>query len=103
MDVRSLNLCPYCHISLPYITKFVVIQNHQRSQPVPSNRAICQDVECLLLLLLLLMSLFLNVGACVYQIAMEGQSAVDHNSVGTGERIQIVAHITFVLFRNDSM
>src|ERR1700738_4365329 len=57
MDVHSSNLTPYCHISLPYITKFVISANHQRSQPTPSHRAMCQHVECLLLLLLLLMRL----------------------------------------------
>ena len=57
MDVRSSNLTPYCHISLPYITYFVSNANHQRSQPTPSHFAMSQYVECLLLLLLLLMSL----------------------------------------------
>jgi hypothetical protein len=37
MDVYSSNLTPYCHISLPYITKFVINANHQRSQPTPSH------------------------------------------------------------------
>ena len=36
-DVRSSNLTPYCHISLPYITKFVSNANHQRRQPTPSH------------------------------------------------------------------
>ena len=34
-DVRSSNIIPYCHISFPYITKFVINANHQRSQPTP--------------------------------------------------------------------
>jgi hypothetical protein len=33
MDVRSADLTSYCHISLPYITKFIFNANHQRSQP----------------------------------------------------------------------
>ena len=57
MDVCSSNLTPYCHISLPYIMKVVINANHQRSQPPPSHCTRCQHVECLLLLLLLLMSL----------------------------------------------
>ena len=54
MDVCSSNLTPYCHISLPYITIFFIIINHQRSQPTPSHCVMCQYVECLLLLPLLL-------------------------------------------------
>ena len=52
-DVRSSNLTPYCHISLPYITNFVINANHQRSQPTPSHCAMCQYVECHLLILCL--------------------------------------------------
>jgi hypothetical protein len=33
MDVRGSNLTPCCHISLPYITKFVSNANHPRGQP----------------------------------------------------------------------
>ena len=55
-DVRSSNITPYCHISLPCNTNFVINASHQRSQP--SHCAMCQYVEChILLLLLLLISL----------------------------------------------
>ena len=53
MFVRSSNLTPYCHISLPCITNYVINANHQRIQPAPSHCAMCQYVECLLLLLLM--------------------------------------------------
>ena len=57
-DVRSSSLTPCCHMSLPYITSFVINANHQRSQSTPSHCAMCQYVECQLLILnLLLMSL----------------------------------------------
>jgi hypothetical protein len=48
--VRSSNLTPYCHISFPNITEFVIDANHQRSQPIPSYCVMCQHVECLFLL-----------------------------------------------------
>ena len=51
-DVRCSNLTPYCHISLPSITNFVINANLQRSQPTPSHCAMFQYVECLLLLLM---------------------------------------------------
>ena len=49
--VRSSNFTPCCHISLPYITNFVINVNHQRSQPISSHCAMCQHVECHLLIL----------------------------------------------------
>ena len=44
-----------CHVSLSYIMNFVIIANHQRSQPTPLHCTMCQYVECHLLLLLLLL------------------------------------------------
>ena len=41
MDVCSSNLSPYWHISLPYITNFVINANHQRSQPALRHVSIC--------------------------------------------------------------
>ena len=43
-DVCSSNLTPNCHISLPYIMKFVINAKHQRSQSTPSHCAMCQHV-----------------------------------------------------------
>ena len=54
--VRSSNLTPYCHISLPCIAKFVIHANHPRSQPTPSHCATCHIH--ILLMLFLLMSVF---------------------------------------------
>ena len=39
MDVVSLNLTPYCHLSLPHVTSFSMNVNHQRSQPTLSHCA----------------------------------------------------------------
>ena len=47
------NLAPYCHISLPYITRFAINANHRRNQPTPSYCVICQYMECFLLILIL--------------------------------------------------
>jgi hypothetical protein len=77
MNVRSSTLTPYCHISLPYITNFVINANHLRSQPTPSHCAMCQHVECHLLMLIYILLLFLcyllNVGSSIRHIAWEGQ------------------------------
>ena len=53
MDVCSSNLTPYCHVYVPYITDFVIDASHQRSQPTPSYCAMCEYVECHLLILIL--------------------------------------------------
>jgi hypothetical protein len=55
--VESSNLTPCCHTSLPYIMIFVTNANHQRSQPTTLHYAMCQHVECHLLLLILLLPL----------------------------------------------
>ena len=35
MDVRTSNLTPYCHVSLPCITKFVIMQTTKEVNPRP--------------------------------------------------------------------
>ena len=74
------NLTPYCHVSLPYITKFVKIANHRRSQPTTLNCAMNQYMECFLLLLLLLQ---LVECWCMHMIHRPGRpSGVDHTNGG---------------------
>ena len=77
---------------------FVIDANHQSSQPTPSHFAMCQYVECHLILLLLFMSL--AEFWCVHMPHRPGrQSGVDHTNGGdrTMNSHSVVSHATLIL------
>ena len=99
--MRSSNLTPYCHIYLPYITKFVINANHQRSQPTLLHCAIRQYVECHLLIFIRLLLLMSLVECwCMHMLHRPRRpSEVDHISVlSDGRTNSNCPHMTFVLF-----
>jgi hypothetical protein len=76
MDVRSSKLTPYCHISLPYITKSVINANPEEVNPHPHITS-CVNMWSVTFFFFFFFFFFschlLNVGAYVNHIAREGQ------------------------------
>ena len=99
MDVRSSNpLLIVTFISL-IPQNFVVNANYQRGQPTPSHCAMCQYVECHLLIIFLLLLPLVECW-CTHMSHRPGKpSGVDHTS-GSERKMNsnsIISHATLIL------
>ena len=86
---------PYCHISLPYITKFVIVANHPRSQLTPSHCVIWSATFVVVVVVPLVECWCMRPSHCSGR-----PSGVDHASMSDGRTISDCLHISYVLFHN---